>query len=354
MLRALGAVVYAPSEWRSDTFVPIDTEAMSAARLDELQRIADGARRVHGRIDAIVSTDGDSDRPLVVGVDDASGAVRFVGGDLLGVVVADWLAATSRRRADQHQRRRRRAAGAPRRLRRQDQDRLALRRQARCSTPRRTGTRARSSAGRPTAAFWSARRLCAARAHARAAADARRRAADCRLPARQRRAAALARRALRRAAGALQQGRPARQLSARLGAGAAGAVRAPGAASNDLDVCRRRPAARRTRAAFTAADGFSAPVRVDWTDGVRVWFANGDIAHIRPSGNAPQLRIYAVADTQARADDIVRRAVREPDGILRKLEAQDRRATVIINEALCEQKQLFNQTSIAAAAGIGT
>lgn len=40
----------------------------------------------------------------------------------------------------------------------------------------------------------------------------------------------------------------------------------------------------------------------------------------RPSGNAPQLRIYANSDSQARADEIVELALREPDGILRKLE----------------------------------
>jgi phosphomannomutase len=53
---------------------------------------------------------------------------------------------------------------------------------------------------------------------------------------------------------------------------------------------------------------------------VRVYFHNGDVAHIRPSGNAPQLRIYANSDTQARADQIVGLALCEPDGILRQLE----------------------------------
>jgi len=43
---------------------------------------------------------------------------------------------------------------------------------------------------------------------------------------------------------------------------------------------------------------------------------------VRPSGNADELRIYAVADTQARADEIARLGVAEPDGILRKLERQ--------------------------------
>jgi len=38
--------------------------------------------------------------------------------------------------------------------------------------------------------------------------------------------------------------------------------------------------------------------------GIRsVTFANGDIVHLRPSGNAPELRCYAEADTQERAQD---------------------------------------------------
>ena len=58
---------------------------------------------------------------------------------------------------------------------------------------------------------------------------------------------------------------------------------------------------------------------INTIDGLRIYFANGDIAHIRPSGNAPQLRIYAVANTEARAEEIVTLALREPDGILRSL-----------------------------------
>jgi phosphomannomutase len=49
-------------------------------------------------------------------------------------------------------------------------------------------------------------------------------------------------------------------------------------------------------------------------------FKGGDVAHVRPSGNAPQLRIYAVASSEARASEIVKMAVAEPDGILRRLE----------------------------------
>ena len=53
---------------------------------------------------------------------------------------------------------------------------------------------------------------------------------------------------------------------------------------------------------------------------MRIWFDNGDVAHVRPSGNADEFRIYAVADSQERADQIVKLGVQEPDGILRRLE----------------------------------
>jgi phosphomannomutase len=37
------------------------------------------------------------------------------------------------------------------------------------------------------------------------------------------------------------------------------------------------------------------------TDGLRVTFENGDIVHLRPSGNAPELRCYAEASTPEQA-----------------------------------------------------
>lgn len=42
-------------------------------------------------------------------------------------------------------------------------------------------------------------------------------------------------------------------------------------------------------------------VSIDHTDGFRVTFENGDIVHLRPSGNAPELRCYAESQTQATA-----------------------------------------------------
>jgi phosphomannomutase len=66
--------------------------------------------------------------------------------------------------------------------------------------------------------------------------------------------------------------------------------------------------------------GFGAVDRLDLTDGLRIIFRSGEVAHLRPSGNADEFRIYAVADTQARADEIAAMGVAEPGGILRSLE----------------------------------
>ncbi|MGD0961483.1 MAG: phosphomannomutase [Methylomonas sp.] len=45
--------------------------------------------------------------------------------------------------------------------------------------------------------------------------------------------------------------------------------------------------------------------RQDLTDGLRLTFENGEIIHLRPSGNAPELRCYAEADTIERAQELV-------------------------------------------------
>ena len=53
--------------------------------------------------------------------------------------------------------------------------------------------------------------------------------------------------------------------------------------------------------AQTLAPDSGAVIATNQTDGLRVTFANGDIVHLRPSGNAPELRCYAEADTAERA-----------------------------------------------------
>lgn len=80
-LSALGAEVVALG--RSDVFVPVDTEAL---REEDIKLLAQWAGEQH--FDAIVSTDGDADRPLIA---DENG--QFVRGDLVGAITAAWVGA---------------------------------------------------------------------------------------------------------------------------------------------------------------------------------------------------------------------------------------------------------------------
>ncbi len=68
---------------RSDSFIPVDTEAVSAQTVELLR----GWTNEH-RLDAIVSADGDGDRPLVS--DEHGEPLR---GDLLGLIAANFLGA---------------------------------------------------------------------------------------------------------------------------------------------------------------------------------------------------------------------------------------------------------------------
>jgi len=51
---------------------------------------------------------------------------------------------------------------------------------------------------------------------------------------------------------------------------------------------------------------FGPIAKIDRTDGLRITFASADVLHLRPSGNADEFRIYACADTRARAAEIAR------------------------------------------------
>jgi len=68
---------------RSDTFIPVDTEAVAMDVRAQLRNWADG-------VDAIVSMDGDGDRPLLT---DATGEV--IPGDVLGQITAKLMGAES-------------------------------------------------------------------------------------------------------------------------------------------------------------------------------------------------------------------------------------------------------------------
>jgi phosphomannomutase len=63
------------------------------------------------------------------------------------------------------------------------------------------------------------------------------------------------------------------------------------------------------RAAFFAQMG--PEQKMDLTDGLRLHFANGDVVHVRPSGNAPECRCYAEAASAARAHALVAHVLRQ-------------------------------------------
>ena len=69
---------------RIETFVPIDTEAVSE---EDVQKGLNWSKEY--QLDAIISTDGDGDRPLI-----ANEKGEWLRGDILGVLCADYLQAT--------------------------------------------------------------------------------------------------------------------------------------------------------------------------------------------------------------------------------------------------------------------
>lgn len=315
-LAALGAEPVAVG--RSDTFVPIDTEAIDDQTLSLLQALAEAAGADGQRFDALVSTDGDSDRPLLVDlVYSADGRVspRFFGGDLVGMVVAETLGAdaavvpiscndaiTRGVLASVLQPRTR--IGSPHVI----AGMLAAREKG-CT--RVCGWEANGGFLTATPLSWHGRILPALATR------------DAFLPL----LCVLAR--MRREGvpmSALFDALPHRYSRA-------GLVRNfPRLWSEHILAACGPEQAIAFNDFFPRENGFGAVVARDYTDGLRLSFDNGDVAHLRPSGNAEELRLYAVADTQARADEIVRLGVTEPDGILRRL------ATAFVPAQLVKEK----------------
>jgi phosphomannomutase len=334
LLRDLGAAVQVFG--RSERFIPIDTEALSAATLDAIDAQLQQLTAEFGPFDAVVSTDGDSDRPLLL-APDTTGRLRFVSGDLLGLLVAGYLRAdrvcVPVSASDAIDRHLLPAGVAVTRTRIGSPWVIAAMAQAggeRCvgweaNGGFLTGTALRLESGVLTAlptrdaVLPLVVALHAARSAGRSLLEQL-----ATLPGRF------------TAAGLLDAVDPldSRQLLARYGTGD-DRIRmlhfeGTGVRAEDTDgrPCAIDAAltetllARRDElsAAFESASICSGGLRaIDALDGLRLYFGNGDIAHIRPSGNAPQLRVYAVADSAERAAAIVRAALAEPDGLLRRL-----------------------------------
>lgn len=61
---------------------------------------------------------------------------------------------------------------------------------------------------------------------------------------------------------------------------------------------------------FLSNLGYSESYELNLTDGLRITLATGDIVHLRPSGNAPELRCYAETKDEALSANLVFRALK--------------------------------------------
>lgn len=323
---------------RSDTFVPIDTENMDQAQLDALQNLYDeSAGGLH--FDAVVSTDGDSDRPLLLAIDPDTRRLHFIPGDKLGMLTAQSLLADAvvvpvscNDAIDQGSLRDtlqpRTRIGSPHviagmeRARQQGKQRV-------CGFEANGGFLTATDLARQ--GRWlralptrdAVLPLVAVLAHCRSEGISVLEA--CRqLP--QRHGHAALRRDFPRERGqalvhhytpfeppllsvhkrdSLWWGRVESGAEQPLPTETAHRVRQMAAGLADF---------------FSPEQGFGELESINGLDGLRLQFSNGDVAHVRPSGNADELRIYAVADTPERAIAITTLALAEPDGILRRME----------------------------------
>ena len=255
---------------RSDVFIPIDTEALD----DSVRRsLADWAA-TEG-LDAIVSTDGDSDRPLLT---DATG--RQVPGDLLGQITAAMLGAV--------------AVATPVSS---NSGVLLSGRFARVH---------RTRIGSPhviAAMLADSGRVVGYEANGGflLGFDATGPAGP--LPALPTRDAVLP------IVAALAEARRAGGVAARI----ADEPRRKTASDRLADVPTDRSAAlvaglttdSAARSEFLTGLGADADGGIDTTDGLRMTGRDGRVLHIRPSGNAPELRLYVEADDADAAEALL-------------------------------------------------
>ena len=277
VLERLGARVVRVG-W-SDRFVPVDTEAV-----DRPERLA--AWVAEHRAFALVTTDGDGDRPLVV---DERGTV--VRGDVLGIVVASFLGADS--------------VAAP----------------VSCNSALelsgRFGHVARTRIGSPYVIAAMAEAVAAGRKAvvgyeanggfltATELASPLGGEPLSPLPTRDAVLPIVAALAMAR-----REGRPLSSIVADLPPRfTRSGLRRGVPTERSLELVRRfeRGGAAAVDEVFGGA--FGEPRSTDFTDGARLTFASGEIVHLRPSGNAPELRCYAEADSDERAAVLCERAL---------------------------------------------
>jgi phosphomannomutase len=276
LLGDLGAEVFPLG--RSDSFVPIDTEVVLPR--DEAMAAAWAAQH---RLDVVVSTDGDGDRPWIC---DERGL--FLRGDVLGVIAARRLGAervatpvssnTALEKCGAFKKTARTRIGSPFVIE-------GMELLARDATGCVVGYEANGGFLTQTAAQLNGSTLSP-------------------LPTRDSMLPILLALTVAKESGAplstLAQSLPPRRT-------ASGSIKGILTIDSTLFVSELNLEPK-LLAEFLAFTG-SAPASVNSVDGLRVTLESGDIVHLRPSGNAPEFRCYVESDTQLKADALLSAAL---------------------------------------------
>ncbi len=252
---------------RSDSFVPVDTEAVEAP-----WREAFRAWVAAQGLDALISTDGDADRPLMA---DETG--RLVPGDVLGALTAQALRAEVVATTVS-------ANGSVDLM-----GGFSVRR-TKIGSPYVIAAMEEAAGARVVGYEPNGGFLLGFAAQGPTGPLAPLMTRDCLLPL-------LAPLAAARARGLSLSGLVA-TLPARFTATLRLQGVEPAVSAAFLSRVEADPAA------FMAAAGLSPVASVDRTDGWRAHLEGGEVLHLRPSGNAPEFRVYAEADSAGRADEI--------------------------------------------------
>ncbi|CDX11136.1 Phosphomannomutase [Mesorhizobium sp. ORS 3324] len=271
ILRGLGAETIALG--RAEHFIPVDTEAL---RQEDVALLRDWAAAEP--FDAIVSTDGDGDRPLVA---DAGGI--FVRGDLVGAITANVLGAdcvvtpvssnSGLERCGHFRRVVRTRVGSPYVI---EGIGTALAEGGRCVV----GFEANGGVLLGSPVEKDGRTLPALQTR------------DSMLPI------------LCALSAIAKTGRPLAEIAAdfRFLAGASGRLEGVPSENSASFLGKLAGDAAYADKIFAVLGGVA---NIDNRDGVRITVHNGEVVHFRASGNAPELRCYVEAKAESRADELL-------------------------------------------------
>jgi phosphomannomutase len=263
---------------RSETFIPVDTEAI---RPEDVKLAADWAAT--GKFDAIVSADGDSDRPLI---SDEHG--NWLRGDIAGILCAKFLEAdsistpvscnTAVEKCGWFREIRRTRIGSPYVV-------ASMMQATAAGAKRVVGYEANGGFLLNSDIETNGQRLRA-------------------LPTRDAVIVMLGILLL-----AKRQGKTVSELAASLPARFTASDRLKNfATEKSMAVLARfncgSEAADKAAVDALFGDLCGPSASLDRTDGLRLTFANDEVIHLRPSGNAPEFRCYAEAATDARSREL--------------------------------------------------